>query len=64
MAYTEIKRRHSASIDLENEIIRFGKFRGEKWINLPRDYLQWAIDKFPQDREEHKIAKLVLSKKR
>ena len=63
-AYAEIKRRRTASINIENEIIRFGKFRGEKWINLPKNYLQWAINKFPADKEEHKIAKLVLSKKR
>ncbi len=64
LAYSEIKRRRSASINLENEVIRFGKFRGEKWINLPIDYLQWALNKFSPDKEEHKIAKLILSKKR
>ena len=29
---------------LEDEVIHFGKHKAQKLINIPVDYLQWAVD--------------------
>lgn len=31
--------------------ITFGKHKGEKWSDLPTDYLEWIVDKSEMDRD-------------
>lgn len=43
--------------------IKFGKHKGEKWADLPADYLSWMINKSEMDEETKDAAKWWLNKR-
>lgn len=43
--------------------IRFGKHKGEKWQDLPGDYLTWILDKSDLDREAKANARYWLRRR-
>lgn len=59
LAYTEIKRRNF-NFSVENEIVNFGKHKGTKWGNLPKDYLAWLVKTIEHTSEKYINAKQIL----
>ena len=49
--------RNEAQFGEEQEFIHFGRHRGEKWSDLPSDYLQWIMDSLPSDADWKRNAK-------
>lgn len=39
--------------NLEVLVVRFGKYKGKKWSEVPNDYLQWMV------AEEHRYVQLA-----
>lgn len=62
-AYEEIKRRENTSLDIENTTIELKKYKGEKWINVPTDYLEWILTDFDIEDENYKFANSVLNQR-
>ena len=62
-AYEEIKRRENTPLDIANETIPIGKYKSQKWIDVPIDYLEWILTKFDEEHEYHKYANLALNQK-
>ena len=43
--------------------VNFGKHKGSKWIDLPRDYLEWIIEKSDLDQETKDQARYWLGRR-
>ena len=39
-----------------NEVIKFGKHKGERWTRLPFGYLKWMLNEMPKDTEAWAMA--------
>ena len=45
---------------LMNQRIRFGKFKGKKWSQVDRSYLEWIVRTFDRKDKSKRMAKEVL----
>ena len=62
-AYGEIKRRINIPLDIENIAIETGAYKGQKWINIPTDYLEWILTAFNNEHKDYKFANAVLNQR-
>lgn len=46
-----------------NEIIDFGKHKGERWTRLPLSYLKWMMNEMPKDDEKWAMADAELKRR-
>lgn len=46
-----------------NEVIGFGKHKGERWTRLPISYLKWMLNEFPVNSEVYAMADSELERR-
>lgn len=46
-----------------NEVIDFGRHKGERWTRLPISYLKWMLNEMPKDSEKWAMADAELERR-
>jgi len=49
--------------NIHNEVIQFGKHKGERWTRLPIGYLKWMLNEMPKDSEAWAMADAELERR-
>lgn len=50
-------------LNTHNEVISFGKHKGELWTRLPISYLKWMLNEMPSDSLNYQMAESELNRR-
>lgn len=51
------------AVNTHNEVIGFGRHKGERWTRVPISYLKWIMNEMEADREAYKFAEAELERR-
>lgn len=50
-------------VNTHNEVITFGKHKGERWTRIPIGYLKWILNEMPTNSEAYRFAEAELARR-
>ena len=57
------KKIEGGAVNTHNEVLDFGRHKGERWTRVPLSYLKWIMNEMGADREAYKFAEAELERR-